>query len=1334
MARRSQPYPARTECLADEAAQRERERLHELLDSLPVMIALITRDHRIAFANRAFKNTFGEELGPTCHRVAFGSDKPCEFCRAFQVFETGVPQRWETPAKEGRIYEVFDLPFKDVDGTDLLLEMDIDVTDSRRQSEALEHAREELSRRATDAEELAGELIRYAPTGIYSISFDPPRFLSINEAMVELSGYPREELLAMNPFDLLEPDSAALFRSRVVLTLAGEEPEREVEYTLIRKDGGRLHVTLNAHFEKDRNGRPVGAFVIAHDVTERRRAEEAARHAEERQSFMLHFSDALRDLENPAEVKAFAARTIGQRLNLSAVGYMEVETGGNVAVAGGEYSDARTASLEGSYDLAEFGVIGDSLKEGIELFSDDITVDPRANASVREVAASVDMRAWAMLPLVKSGRLVAYLYAGSGPVRAWSDDDKMVLRQVAQRTWEAVERAQAQAALRESQERLTSVLENSTDAAYRRDLVRDTYDYMSPVIERISGFTTEEFVGLSTDDVLERIHPDDREGVLACIAEGANTGEFSCEYRFRRKDGEYVWFGDQARIVNGADGTPLYRSGTVRDSTRRVEAERELRATLQRVRALVEREEALKEVAQISAASLARGVLATRIAERVAGILGAARASVRLVSADGAVLKTLGSYGFEDGASVVDMRVDSETDTALVFRTGEMSTCQDLSHAPSAVTRDNAARLGLRSHAVLPILVEGRPIGVLSIGWSAPRSFAREDVSFMRAITAQFAVGLQNARLFDEQKSRRRRIEALHGVMEAAVSAPDVRTAGQSILRYLAGHYDFDTASMWLASDDALELVAHTGYPAGFETISPLPCDADYDACTVYRTGESMVVRHPTNPAVLDVYRRFGMDLGSYTVLPLMGREHPIGTIVFSWWKPQEFAGDDLEFYESVAAEISVVLENAARYDAEREAARLGAALAEIDRHVHSSLDFSDVARRALSEGAAALGADTSSMSSLSDQGWETRFDFGFAPTMQGKRFPQEEIPHGVLALERGEPVAIDDAVSDRRVNVEVTARYGIKSVIVAPLIVRGQSIGVLFYNFCSAPHTFNKSEIEFVTRLSSSLSLAFENARLYETEHDIAETLQETLVILPASVQGIAFSRAYQSATYQTGRVGGDFVDVFEVQGHIIGLGLGDVSGKGIDAAVTTSLIRTTLRVHALEGLSPEEIGRRTNRMMHRFTEAETFVTLWFGLLDTRNGQLRYISAGHPPGLVIATAGDIRELEWGDSVVGAVDEAHYTERAACLRMGDRLVLYSDGITESRSPDGRFLGHEGLMHMLARHRRVPTEALADALMDDVIGFSQGVLRDDAAILAVEPIRLRRRCPGDELRP
>jgi len=146
-------------------------------------------------------------------------------------------------------------------------------------------------------------------------------------------------------------------------------------------------------------------------------------------------------------------------------------------------------------------------------------------------------------------------------------------------TYDDSERKRVEDALRESEERFRAVLENSLDAAYRRNLQADRYDYMSPVIEQILGFTAEEMAAMDIEGIMDCIHPDDRLPVEAELNNAIASGRGLLLYRFRSKGGEYRWLEDRFTVICDPDGRPLYLGGIVRDVTDRKEAEEELART-----------------------------------------------------------------------------------------------------------------------------------------------------------------------------------------------------------------------------------------------------------------------------------------------------------------------------------------------------------------------------------------------------------------------------------------------------------------------------------------------------------------------------------------------------------------------------------------------------------------------------------------------------------------------------------------------------------------------------------------------------------------------------------
>jgi PAS domain S-box-containing protein len=150
------------------------------------------------------------------------------------------------------------------------------------------------------------------------------------------------------------------------------------------------------------------------------------------------------------------------------------------------------------------------------------------------------------------------------------------------------ERNELVAALQESEERFRWILENSLDAAYRRNLQTGIYDYMSPIIEQITGYSDQEMSAMSINDALDHIHPDDRPLVASELILALDIGIGTFDYRFKRKDGKYRWLADYFKVIKDQNGSPLFIGGVVRDITKRKQAEEALRLSNHYNRSLIE--------------------------------------------------------------------------------------------------------------------------------------------------------------------------------------------------------------------------------------------------------------------------------------------------------------------------------------------------------------------------------------------------------------------------------------------------------------------------------------------------------------------------------------------------------------------------------------------------------------------------------------------------------------------------------------------------------------------------------------------------------------------------
>ncbi len=341
-------------------------------------------------------------------------------------------------------------------------------------------------------------------------------------------------------------------------------------------------------------------------------------------------------------------------------------------------------------------------------------------------------------------------------------------------------------------------------------------------------------------------------------------------------------------------------------------------------------------------------------------------------------------------------------------------------------------------------------------------------------------------------------------------------------------------------------------------------------------------------------------------------------------------------------------------------------------------------------------------------------------------------------ALDRGEHVIVED-VTESPVfvgtpDLDVQLRAGIRAVVSTPLVGRsGRPLGVITQHF-GRPHRPDERTLrlldllavqasDIIERWQAEAALTGSTEALRESEgraRDIANQLQEALLNLPERLPGIEAAHAYRPAS-ETARVGGDFYDVFELHYGQVGIVVGDVAGKGLDAAVLTSMIKHTLRAHAFEkGKTPARICALTNELVCAATRDDAFATVFFGILDCRDGRLVYVNAGHTTAVLRRRDG-LTRLPVTGPLLGAFDGVGFEQAETRLEPGELLFLYTDGLTDARR-EGKFYGEERLFGLLNGSGDRSGRQVVDDVLGDVTAFSGDRLRDDLAMLAVRRLK------------
>ncbi|MHB8840655.1 MAG: PAS domain S-box protein [Candidatus Aquicultor sp.] len=397
-------------------------------------------------------------------------------------------------------------------------------------------------------------------------------------------------------------------------------------------------------------------------------------------------------------------------------------------------------------------------------------------------------------------------------------------------------------------------------------------------------------------------------------------------------------------------------------------------------------------------------------------------------------------------------------------------------------------------------------------------------------------------------------------------------------------------------------------------------------------------------------------------------------------------------------------------------AQELSDALNDISKAINSTLEFEEILQRVVVEATKALGSETAAIALPEGGQWTLRYLYGLPTTLLGSRLTDEMFPDARHLLKKGTPLVCDNAYEDNRVNQELMRTYGIRSFLIVPLIARNDVVGALFFNHHSASVSFSAVQIDFANKLAASISLSLENARLYAAEHNIADTLQEALLTIPEAIEGVEFGYLYRSAT-EAAKVGGDFYDLFELEHDKIGIVIGDVSGKGLEAATLTSLVKNTIKAYAYENATPSAILAKTNEVVRRAAPPSMFVTVFLGILSTTTGELIYCSAGHPPAIIKRGTSETFLLTTDSPVIGAFSDMDYLDNRHRLERGDILINYTDGVTEARGERG-FLGEERLVRLIRCLQPVRGQELPSAVFREVLAYTGGVLSDDLAILSI----------------
>jgi PAS domain S-box-containing protein len=323
-------------------------------------------------------------------------------------------------------------------------------------------------------------------------------------------------------------------------------------------------------------------------------------------------------------------------------------------------------------------------------------------------------------------------------------------------------------------------------------------------------------------------------------------------------------------------------------------------------------------------------------------------------------------------------------------------------------------------------------------------------------------------------------------------------------------------------------------------------------------------------------------------------------------------------------------------------------------------------------------------------------------------------------------PIATDDE------HLRLLREVGLRSVLVVPLRAASRTLGTMTLVNAESGRRFDEDDVRFAEQLADRAAVAVENSRLYEARSRTAATLQRSL--LPDGVPripGWEVAALYRPAGADPElEVGGDFYDFLETPDGWLVI-IGDVTGKGVEAAALTSLLRHGARFISQTGTRPAGILRRLDMALKQRSTLSLCTTLCARLTTQ---ELVFCSAGHPMPLLVGTDGAVREMGAPGRLLGLMDIYDWQDQTMPLRPGETVVLYTDGVTDTRGRQQRF-GDTRLRELLSRGGALSPAELLASLDAALAAFQVGAQADDTAVIAmrIEPapaadakLRLRAR--------
>ncbi len=643
-----------------------------------------------------------------------------------------------------------------------------------------------------------------------------------------------------------------------------------------------------------------------------------------------------------------------------------------------------------------------------------------------------------------------------------------------------------------------------------------------------------------------------------------------------------------------------------------------------------------------------------------------------------------------------------------------------------------------RSALIVPLFAGDELIGALSLFSARERAFSAHQERNALFMCAQAAVTIQNARLFAVERKRAAQLATVSEVSRQVAAFLDLDDLLQNVVERIRERFGYSNVHIFTV--DATEgyvVFRASAHPRGVEWRARgvrLRIGLEGIVGWVAATGEPLVVDDVTKDArfKLDPDKALA-DTRSEVAVPLIGGERILGVLDVQSSAPSAFGDEDLFVLKTLAAQVAVALEDARLYNSQREEAYYLNVMLQVAENLSATTDLDEALETVARITPLLVGVArcTVLLYDAAAKEFVPAKAYGFARDLQEKfqqlHFPADNAQaFGRLARSQA-PLVIEDALSSESLESEYLKMFGVRSLLMTPLVTRGELVGAMLVDQGGRPTRFTQHEIDVVMGIANQAAVAIASARLaheadvkkrLDYELGLARQIQQNFLPFACPViPGYEICSMWQTAR----EVSGDFYDFIPLANGRMGIIIADVSDKGMAAAMFMALSRTILRTMTIGKQTPREAVERANDVIIADAHSEMFVTVFHAMLDPLNHRLTYVNAGHnPPLLYRATRQELTTVKGHGMALGVMPNIVLEDREIEIERGDVLLMYTDGVTDAINADEEEFGAERLADLVAANAHLGADDLIAEITRAVTEFAgDGVHFDDLTMVALK---------------